>query len=316
MNDLAVTILLCYAHKDEHMVRQLKDHLSALEHNGRIALWDYGNINPGTEWEQEIDKHLDEAQIILLLISASFLASKYCYKVEMKRAIERHERNEARVIPIILRPVHWKEPPIDKLQPLPDHGKPVLKWPKRDEGFENVVDGIVKVLSLPDGRKTLIANLDQLIETVKSQMQPLPRAIATEHSLQQLRIFIPNDVTLADLVVGWRTLSHVSKQEEEPATSKRRVTCDELAYIASQFATGQGNLSQAIKTWRIWADAWSIWTDAFEKEVDEPRQAVTTKTFTRELTEQGISRGAGRERQHVMAKTFARELTELQEALH
>ena len=92
MNDLAVKILLCYAHQDERMVHQLKEHLSALEHTGRIALWDYGNIIPGVEREQEIDKHLDEAQIILLLISASFLASKYCYKVEMKRAIERHGR--------------------------------------------------------------------------------------------------------------------------------------------------------------------------------------------------------------------------------
>src|SRR2546429_8167949 len=70
---VAVTILLCYAHQDERMVSQLKNHLSLLEHNGLIALWDYGNIRPGAEWEQEIDKHLDEAQIILLLISSSFL---------------------------------------------------------------------------------------------------------------------------------------------------------------------------------------------------------------------------------------------------
>jgi hypothetical protein len=286
MNDLAVTILLCYAHQDERMVHQLKEHLSALEHTGRIALWDYGNIIPGAEREQEIDKHLDEAQIILLLISSSFLASKYCYKVEMKRAIERHERKEARVIPVILRPVYWKEPPIDKLQPLPDHDRPVLNWPKRDAGFENVVDGIVKVL---DHFKVLnlIANLDQLIETVKLRMQPPRRADAIAHSLQQLKIFIPNDVTLADLVVGWRTLSRASKQEEDPIISQRRVTCGELAYIASQFTTDQGNLSLAIKTWRIWADAWHIWADAFEKENEEdvPRQATMANTFTRELME-------------------------------
>src|SRR5207245_1163523 len=92
------SVLFCYAHQDERLVSQLKNHLSMLEHNGLIALWDYGSISPGTEWGQEIDKHLDEAQIILLFISASFLASKYCYREEMQRAIERHERKEARVI--------------------------------------------------------------------------------------------------------------------------------------------------------------------------------------------------------------------------
>ncbi len=176
---VAVTVLLCYAHQDERMVRQLKNHLSSLERNGLIALWDYGSISPGAEWEQEIEKHLDEAQMILLLISASFLASHYCYKIEMQRAIGRHERKEARVIPIILRSVHWNEPPIDKLQVLPDRAKPISRWTTQDEGFENVVDGIAKVIrqwnahNLSDPiaeRRVSMANLDQLIATVKMHM--------------------------------------------------------------------------------------------------------------------------------------------------
>jgi len=268
------------------MVRQLKKQLSPLERNGLIVLRDHGNISPGTEWEQAFKKLLDEAQIILLLISPSFLDSDYCYKVEMQQAIERHERKEARVIPVILRPVNWEVPPIDKLLALPDRAKPISTWRNRDEGFKNVTDGIKKVIeqwnthSLPDPkveRKEMIANLDQLIETIKSQMQPPPRALATANTLQQLSIFVPNNVTLADLVVGWRTLSHASKQEEEPAISQRRATCGELANMASQFTTDQGNLSQAIKTWRIWAEA-------FEKSGD-PRQAAMAKTFARELTE-------------------------------
>ncbi len=283
---MAVTILLCYAHQDERMVTHLKSHLSALERNGLIAIWDYGHISPGTEWEQEIATHLDEAQMILLLISSSFLASNYCYRIEMQRAIGRHERKEACVIPIILRPVRWNEPPLDKLQALPDRARPISRWIDRDEGCKNVADGIVKVIrqwnahSLPGPiaeRGVLMANLEQLIETVKVHMQPPPRAMATASTLQQLSIFIPNEVTLADLVVGWRTLSHSSQQEEEPATSQRRVTCSELANMASQFTTDQGNLAQAIKTWRIWQDAF--------KKSDDPRQAAMARTFARELTE-------------------------------
>jgi len=281
-----VTILLCYAHEDESMVHQLKKHLSLLERNGLIELWGYGNISAGSEWKQEMYKHLDEAQIILLLISSSFLESDYCYNVQMQRAIERHERKEARVIPVILHPVYWNVPPIDKLQPLPDHARAISTWRNRNEGYANVTGGIIKVIeqwnthSLPDPtveRKEMIANLDQLIETVKSQMQPPPRALATASTLEQLSIFIPNDVTLADLVVGWRTLSLASKQGEEPATSQRRVTCGELAGMASRFASGQGNLAQAIKTWHIWAEAF--------KKSDDPRQAAMAKTFARELTE-------------------------------
>ena len=208
----------------------------------------------------------------------------------MERAIRRHERKEARVIPVILRPVNWDVPPIDKLRALPDDAKPILKWKHPDEGYTNVTSGIKRVIeqwnthSLPDPiaeRKELIANLDQLIETVKSQMQPPPRALATANTLQQmfqqLSIYIPNEVTLADLVVGWRTLSHTSKQEEEPATAQRRVTCGELANFASQLTTDHGNLAQAIKTWRIWRDA-------FQNQ-DDPRQAAMARTFTRELTD-------------------------------
>src|SRR6266567_208752 len=291
MNDLAVTILLCFSDKDRDMVDDLKAHLRPLEYNKRITLWDHSNITPGTDRKQEMDKHLDEAQIILLLISASFLAPEYWYSV-VERAIERHERKEARVIPVILRDVMWEITLLNKLQPLPDDGESIVDWESRgmrDKGYKNVAAGIFKVveeqkaLSLPDKRKTLKANLDQLIETVTSQIQPPYRAEALIYTLQQSRMIIPNEVTLADLVVGWRTLSHPLKQEEEPATKQRRLTCGELANLGSQFTTGQGNLVQAIKTWRIWRDAF--------QNRDDPRQAA-------------------------MAKTFARELTELQEALH
>ena len=122
-----------------------------------------------------------------------------------------------------------------------------------------------------------MANLDQLITTVKLQIQPEPRAMATASTLQQLSTYIPDDVTLADLVVGWRALSHPAKQGEEPAISQRRVTCSELAQIASQFTTEQGSLGQAIKTWHLWLEAF--------KNSNDPRQAAMARTFARELAE-------------------------------
>ena len=284
---MAVTVLLCYAPEDLSMVKKLKEYLSVLERKGLIAIWDKGNISPGEEWKDEIDKHLSEAQMILLLISASFLASNFCYKVEMQRAIERHEREEARVIPVILRPALWREvPSLDKLQVLPVEAKPITKWATRDDGYQNVAEEISKVIrqwnthSLPGPvgeRKVMIANLDRLIEAVKSQMQPPERAAPTANTLKQLSVYIPTDVTLADLVVGWRIVARPAAPEEAVYIARRRITCGELAELASPFVSGEGSLEQAIRTW-------DKWTKAFEKS-DDPRQATMASTFARELAE-------------------------------
>ena len=100
----------------------------------------------GQEFGEEIDAHLDEADVILLLISSDFLASEYCYQREMKRAMERHEAREAIVIPVILRPCDWHDTPFGKLQASPKDGIPITKWPNIDEAFLNVVTAIKNAL--------------------------------------------------------------------------------------------------------------------------------------------------------------------------
>ena len=82
----------------------------------------------------------------MLLVSADFVASDYCYDVEMKRALERHDAGKARVIPIILRAVDWHSVPLGKLQALPKDGKPVTLWPDRDSAWNDVATGIRKVV--------------------------------------------------------------------------------------------------------------------------------------------------------------------------
>src|SRR6266581_3517067 len=104
------------------MREKLEKQLRALKRQGIIDVWHDREISAGTEWEREIDKHLNSAQIILLMVSPDFMDSDYCYSIELKRAIERHDRGEARVIPIILRPVSWRKSPIGKFQALPTDG--------------------------------------------------------------------------------------------------------------------------------------------------------------------------------------------------
>lgn len=142
----SVEVFCCYACKDRLMLLELKTHLMPLQREGLITLWADVDIQAGMEWEKEIHLHLNTAQIILLLISPDFLASEYCYNIEMQRAIERHECGEARVIPIILRRASWQKTPLGKLQALPTGANPITQWHDQDEAFYDVAKGIQKAV--------------------------------------------------------------------------------------------------------------------------------------------------------------------------
>lgn len=144
----AIKVFFCYARKDKLLREALESHLETLRRSGQITIWYDREILPGVEWKPEIDTHLDTAGIILLLVSPNFMRSNYCYGVEMRRALERHRAGDAWVIPIILRPVDWKETPIGDLQVLPANGKPITTWRNRDEAFQNVARGITQVTKL------------------------------------------------------------------------------------------------------------------------------------------------------------------------
>ena len=143
---MPVTIFCCYAHEDEPLLKKLKTHLFPLQRAGLVDVWYDRDISAGTDWEQQIKERLNTAHIILLLVSPDFMASDYCYSIEMQRAIERHEQGEAHVIPIILRPVYWQDV-LGKLQALPTDAIPVMSsgWQYQDEAFFNVTEGIRKV---------------------------------------------------------------------------------------------------------------------------------------------------------------------------
>ncbi|KAM3103008.1 TIR domain-containing protein [Phormidesmis sp. 146-12] len=137
-----IELFLSYSHKDERLRDELAKHLKLLERQQVISAWHDRDISAGTEWASQISEHLETAKVILPLISADFLASDYCYDIELARAMERHELGEARIIPVILRPVDWTNAPFGKLQALPNNAKPITTWENQDLAFENVVKGI------------------------------------------------------------------------------------------------------------------------------------------------------------------------------
>ncbi|MGZ3609359.1 MAG: protein kinase domain-containing protein [Ktedonobacteraceae bacterium] len=141
-----INVFFSYSHKDKKLRSELEKYLNHLKRQQLIVGWYDGEIEAGKEWEQEIHQHLNEAHIILLLISQDFMVSDYCYDIEMQKALERHETGKAHVIPIILRPAIWESSPIGKLQALPTGAKPIVMWSNKELAFMDVAKGIQKAI--------------------------------------------------------------------------------------------------------------------------------------------------------------------------
>jgi hypothetical protein len=127
-----------YSHNDEEFRKELETHLVLLQREGFILDWHDRKIRPGAEWDRAISDNLNAADLILLLVSPSFLASKYCRDIEVERAMERHRKGEAAVVPIILKACVYSNEKFAKLEPLPKTGRPLSEW--RDSGFAQVVE--------------------------------------------------------------------------------------------------------------------------------------------------------------------------------
>lgn len=143
-------VFFSYSHKDEALRDELEVHLAMLKREGAITAWHDRKIMTGDVLNGEIYARLNDAQIILLLVSPDFLASAYCYDVEVKRAMQLQKQRRARVIPVILRPCDWQaSAPFAKLLAAPKDGKPITKWPDRDEAWLDVVRQLRAALPQP-----------------------------------------------------------------------------------------------------------------------------------------------------------------------
>lgn len=147
MNKKSLSVFFSYCHRDEKLRVELVKHLSILENQDIINTWHDRKITSGKELDNEISDNLKKADIILLLISSDFLASRYCYDIELKQAMIQHDEGKSRVIPIILRACEWHDAPFGKLNALPNDGKAVTLWADQDQAFHDVTKGIKKAIS-------------------------------------------------------------------------------------------------------------------------------------------------------------------------
>jgi len=135
-------VFISYSHKDESHREDFGEHLSMMKRNNIIDYWHDRKITPGDDWKNKIDENLESADIIIFLVSSSFLASDYCYDVEVKRAIERQKEGSARIISIIVRACDWKECEFSQFQAVPKDALPITMWSDKDTAWLDAVKGI------------------------------------------------------------------------------------------------------------------------------------------------------------------------------
>lgn len=140
-------LFFSYSHKDEELRDMLETHLAMLRREGLIETVHDRRIVAGDPLDDAIDAYLEGADVILCLLSPDFIASEYCYSREMARALERHAKGEARVIPVILRHCDWEHTPLKGLLGTPRDNKPVKAWADIDEAFKDVASSIRRAVA-------------------------------------------------------------------------------------------------------------------------------------------------------------------------
>ncbi len=213
INSPPYTLFYSYSHEDEELRDLLDKQLIMLRRSGLIREWHDRKILPGDQWDKEISKYLDAARIVLLLISSDFLASQYCYDIEANRALERYEKGEVCLIPIILRPVVWQLTPFSKIQALPKNALPVEQWDDLDLAFVNVCEGILAVImSLKSGNK--------IVPPAAVSLPPAqPRALAAQ-TYSRKRVL---DAALPDRVAVEKTIALVTMIRRQDSEGLRKI---------------------------------------------------------------------------------------------
>jgi hypothetical protein len=256
-------VFFSYSHEDENLRNDLEKHLTILKRQGIIETWHDRKISPGQHLGSEIDAHLNSANVILLLISSDFLASDYCYSIEAKRALERHQAGEATVIPIVLRSADWQETVFGKLAALPSDGNPVTSWPNQDEAFVDVAIGIKRAVecllehgiplsgrdmqSAGDGTESSSGDavsrerIDYLLNASHATLSPERNRELLDTALRLCESWITHGGTAEARLLRGAILAEIAIEQSVPAARGQRWR-DAVSFVPSPDADTNGKL--------------------------------------------------------------------------
>ena len=144
---LPLRVFYGYSRQDEPFRAKLEAHLGVLHRLGLIEGWHEGATEPGREWAPAVRRRLEEADIVVLLVSADFLSSDTAWSVEMRSALQRHWEGLAHVLPVLVRPVDLIGAPFAELQSLPETGGSIATHPNEDEAWAEIAAGIRRIVT-------------------------------------------------------------------------------------------------------------------------------------------------------------------------
>jgi hypothetical protein len=248
-----VDIFISYSHNDLRFKDELKKFLHPLLNLGGVQLWDDYDIEAGKDWEAEIKKNLFGADIILLLVSPDSLASAYFYGKEVAVSLERHQKNEAVVVPIILRPCHWTVTPLAQIEALPEKGKPITSWSSQDEAFTDVaqrlsetVTRLKKTKADQTQRQQAFQNFEAARKAAEHLFQSGRWAEAKQGYNDLLRLYVPGFVP--DKAIIQQQIEACTQRERDAITQaqhKKALQDFELARHSAEQLFQEGNWEAA-----------------------------------------------------------------------
>jgi TIR domain/Effector-associated domain 2 len=166
--DAKIKTLILFHKEDRHLFQELKQHLAPLEREGLITLWDEDRVLAGTDRKEVVDLQLKNASLILLLLSASFMASE-TYDLAVQ-ALAKHTPPTGYVIPILLHPVDWQHSVFGRLAPLPANGVPISIWSSRPAAYLDVVKGIREIVAAYKQQSSVSVSATQRNSSEEIQM--------------------------------------------------------------------------------------------------------------------------------------------------
>jgi hypothetical protein len=135
-------VFYSYSPQDEALRDKLDMHLALLAREGLVESWHAQAIPPDTNGASAIGEYLEAADLILFLVSDSFLGSSHYWRTETQRAVERHMAGEAMIMPIVLSPCDWANTPFSGLPVLPSDALAVTRWSSREEAWAYIAQAL------------------------------------------------------------------------------------------------------------------------------------------------------------------------------
>ena len=138
-------LLYLHAQQDQAFCQALENHLSSLGQEGLLQDWGEGALLGGDEIAAQLQAELARADVVVILLSADFLAAEHS-QAQIDLVLAEREKRPLIIVPIVVRAVDWLRSRLGRFYALPRNGKPVASWDRADDAWFDVVEGLRRLI--------------------------------------------------------------------------------------------------------------------------------------------------------------------------